>query len=88
MDRISDGDLSWLRGHIVALRTAIFPTINKDYEDTLHVIDELRERRERDKADAVANDQECTYCGEYHDKRVACMMLVGLPDAATGRENH
>jgi len=73
MDRISDGDLSWMRGHVAANRISGFNKESVDtWDDILKVIDELRERRERDKADAVANDQECTYCGEYHDKRTVC----------------
>jgi hypothetical protein len=49
MDRISDADLSWLRGHISALKVSAYPETAKTYADVINVIDELRERREAEK---------------------------------------
>jgi uncharacterized protein YihD (DUF1040 family) len=49
MDRISDGDLSWLRGHVEANRISGFNKESVDtWDDILRVIDELRERRAAD----------------------------------------
>jgi hypothetical protein len=42
MDRISDADLSWLRGHVTVMQPSA-------YQEIIQVIDELRERRAADK---------------------------------------
>jgi|WetSurMetagenome_2_1015567.scaffolds.fasta_scaffold341246_2 hypothetical protein len=48
MARVSDGDLSWLRGHIAALRISAYSESVDTWDDILRVIDELRERRASD----------------------------------------
>ena len=45
MDKLSDLDLSWLRGHISALKVSAYPEMVETYADVIRVIDELRERR-------------------------------------------
>ena len=49
MDRISDGDLSWLRGHVEALRISAYKESVDTWDDVLRVIDELWERRAAEK---------------------------------------
>jgi hypothetical protein len=50
MDRISDADLSWLRGHVTVMKPSA-------YQEILQVIDELRERRAKDSELLKATDE-------------------------------
>ena len=50
MDRISDADLSWLRGHCTAMGLSAYPERKATWADLVAVIDELRERRAADDA--------------------------------------
>ena len=76
MDRLSDADLSWLRGHIYALNISPYAEkMSRTYADVLKVIDELRERRQSDKAKLAKLNAEL-------EREFA------LREAATGRENH
>ena len=73
MDRLSDADLSWLRGHISALKVSAYPEMVETYADVLRAIDELRERRDADKARLAKLTSEL-------ERELA------LREAATGRE--
>ena len=48
MDKLSDADLSWLRGHCTAMGLSAYPERRATWEDLVAVIDELRERRAAD----------------------------------------
>jgi hypothetical protein len=45
MEKLSDVDLSWLRGHIEALKISAYPEMADTYADVINAIDELREVR-------------------------------------------
>ena len=75
MDKLSDADLSWLRGHISALKVSAYPEMVETYADVLKVIDELRERRTDDKEKLAKLNAEL-------EREFA------LREAAAGRENH
>jgi len=45
MKKVSDGDLSWLRGHCTAMGLSAYPESQANWTDLVAVIDELRERR-------------------------------------------
>ena len=81
-DRVSD---EALLGLITAFKNQMavnYIPLTGGGKSILSALTELRERREAERKDASDYYQECPYCGEFHDKRVACTPYVNkrFPD--------
>jgi ssDNA-binding Zn-finger/Zn-ribbon topoisomerase 1 len=91
MKKLSDVDLSWLRGHIEALKLSAYPEMADTYADVINAIDELRERREKDPRPGYLPNFQCPNCHDFMVRQdTGCLRCIKChwTDAATGRENH